>query len=316
EIIDTGPGISTEAKARLFQPFQQGGEGVKKGGTGLGLVISKRQVDLMGGTLQLDSEIGRGSRFYFEVPLQAATSAVAKQPPEERRVVKHLAKGHAVSVLIVDDVRENRDVLSQILQSIGCEVVVAESGQRALDQLQLNVPDIIFMDIRMPGMDGKEAARRIWRQFGKERIALVALSASALEHERQEYLEAGFDEFIGKPFRFEEICNVLPRLLKVEFRYAEEEAAPALATAPDAATVRLPAELLVLLREAAARYNVTRLEKGLEALESHGDPAKTVAAYLRQQVRAGDLDAVSAFLERVKEDVPNSIVKAKQTSSA
>jgi CheY-like chemotaxis protein len=300
EIIDTGPGISTEAQAGLFQPFQQGGEGHRKGGTGLGLVISRRQVELMGGTLQLDSKIGRGSRFFFEVPLQAASSAVAKQTREVTRVVKHLASGHAASVLIVDDVLENRDVLSQILQSIGCEVVVAESGQRALDQLQLKVPDIIFMDIRMPGMDGKEAARRIWQQFGKERITLVALSASVFEHERQEYLEAGFDEFIGKPFRFGEICECLRTLLNVEFEYADSAVAAGGEGDIDPAQISLPVAILSQLREAAERYSVTRLEKCLEELDQDGEMGKRTAAHLRHLIRAGDLEGVSEFLKEVR----------------
>src|SRR5262245_18937359 len=89
------------------------------------------------------------------------------------------------------------------------------------------MPNIIFMDIRMPGMDGKEAARRIWKQFGKEDTMLVARSASVFEQERQGYLEAGFDEFIGKPFRFCEVCECLRTLLSVEFEYADSAVAAA-----------------------------------------------------------------------------------------
>ena len=290
EVIDTGPGIARETQAQLFQPFQQGGEGMRKGGTGLGLVISKRQVELMGGELKLDSEPGRGSRFHFAIPLPPAAGAVARTVKEVARQVKRLATGHSARVLIVDDVRENRDVLSQLLAGIGCDVAVAEDGFKALECLRLGstghwpvpsgdspdgmaggvetkpavllpkptaaVPlgespseaggspalskpneyhpgalgqtrptkpfDIAFLDVRMPGMNGDELARRIVSEWGEQRMKLVAISASVLEHERNAYMESGFGEYLGKPFRFEEVCVCLAKLLRVEFEYEAE----------------------------------------------------------------------------------------------
>ncbi|MBI2925265.1 MAG: response regulator [Verrucomicrobia bacterium] len=302
EIIDTGKGISPENQRDLFQPFQQGTEGRNKGGTGLGLAITKRQVEFMGGTIGVESQPGQGSRFFFDVPLAPAQSEIVAREEQPAREVLGLAPGVRVRVLVVDDVRQNREVLSQLLAGIGCEVTLADGGLVALEQLRAAMPDIVFMDIRMPDLDGPEVVGRIFAEFGRGRTKLVAISASVFAHEQQSYLDAGFDAFVGKPFRFEEVCAVLGRLLNVEFRYAEEEEKTAPATAAlDPATVTLPEAVLIPLREAAARYSVTRLEKDLSELEQNGETGRAVAAYLRRLVRTGDLDGVSGFLEKVKQ---------------
>jgi signal transduction histidine kinase/CheY-like chemotaxis protein len=327
EVIDTGKGISPENLRDLFQPFQQGAEGRKKGGTGLGLAITKRQVELMGGTIGVESEVGQGSRFFFEIPLAPAQGEIVARTEKPTREVRGFKAGTRVRALVVDDVRQNREVLSQMLAGIGCEVAVAEGGLEALAWLRSqrslspsdaltssagpevprdSLPDIVFLDIRMPELDGTEVLRRIVAEFGRGRMKLVAISASVFKHEQQSYLDTGFDAFIGKPFRFEEICGCLHRLLHVEFQYASEEAAPAPAPAAlDPDTVSLAAGCLTALRDAAARYSVTRLEKGFEELEQDGETGRAVAAYLRRLVNAGDLDAVSAFLERVHERKSN-----------
>ena len=234
-------------------------------------------------------------------------------------------------MLVVDDVRQNREVLSQLLAGIGCHVTLTEGGLEALEKLraaagwagsplppEVNhpideaggahgvtrptwMPDIVFMDIRMPDIDGPEVVEKFTAEFGRGRTKLVAISASVFEHEQQGYLKAGFDAFIGKPFKFEEICDCLKRLLNIEFRYAQEPEQAATAPALDPESIQLPSPLLTQLREAAARYSVTRLEQAIEVLEKDGETGKTVAAHLRAQIRGGDLDAVSSFLEKVKE---------------
>jgi signal transduction histidine kinase/ligand-binding sensor domain-containing protein/DNA-binding response OmpR family regulator len=300
EIIDTGQGISPEAQARLFQPFQQSAEGMKKGGTGLGLAITKRQVELMGGTITLESQVGRGSRFCIEVPLAPAQSEVVVHHEQETRQILGLAEGCHVKVLVVDDVRQNRDVLSKLLRGIGCEVETADGGVAALEKLRAAIPDIVFMDIRMPDMEGPEVLRRFFAELGRGRTKLVALSASVLAHEQESYIEAGFDAFIGKPFRFEEICRCMKRLLPVEFRYAEAPASlEAACEAVNPADVRVSPELKEQLREAAERYSVTKLERGFEALSLVGEIEKRAASYLRALAQQGNFDAVADFLKAV-----------------
>jgi signal transduction histidine kinase/ligand-binding sensor domain-containing protein/CheY-like chemotaxis protein/protocatechuate 3,4-dioxygenase beta subunit len=301
EIIDTGKGISPENLKDLFQPFQQGSEGRKKGGTGLGLAITKRQIELMGGRIGVESTVGQGTRFFFDVPLAPAQGEILVHDQNPHREVLGLVPGSHVSVLVVDDVRQNRDVLSQLLNGIGCQVTVAEGGVSALQSLRVAMPDIVFMDIRMPDMDGPIVVERLFAEFGRGRTKLVAISASVFKHEQQGYLEAGFDAFIGKPFHFDEVCDCLEELLHVEFRYSQEAEPSAVTRALDPSTLRLPSAVLNALREAAARYSVTRLEKSIEELEKDGAVGKQVAGYLRQQIRTGDMEAINHFLEQVRE---------------
>jgi DNA-binding response OmpR family regulator len=165
------------------------------------------------------------------------------------------------------------------------------------------LPDIIFLDIRMPEMEGTEVVQRIFEEYGRGCTKLVAISASVFKHEQQSYLDAGFDAFVGKPFRFEEICQVLERLLNVEFEYVGQETKPVDGTVMlDPTTLRLPSARLTQLQEAAARYSVTRLEQGLRQLEGDGETGFKVAAYLRQVLQNGDLEGVTAFLAKVNHD--------------
>lgn len=188
-----------------------------------------------------------------------------------------------------------------MLASIGCGVAVAEDGPRALTQIAAVLPDVIFMNIRMPDMDGKETAREIWKRIGRGRVKLVAISASVFDHERQEYLADGFDDFIGKPFRFDAVCACLRQHLRIEFEGAQETPASDNSAAElNLAAITLPAVVLAELREAASRYSVTRLEQGLADLERTTTEGWQLAAHCRRLIERGDLDAVIAFLEKIQ----------------
>jgi CheY-like chemotaxis protein len=221
DVIDTGPGISESDQKEIFQPFQQSAAGLRKGGTGLGLAITRRQVELMGGEVKLESTLGKGSRFYFVIPLAAARGKLESSRSNETREVVRLATEKTVNALIVDDNQNNRDVLSQLLAGIGCRVRVAESAAEAFARVKEEIPDIIFMDIRMPGMNGAEATRQIIAQHGPEKIKIVAITASVLEHEKAGHMAAGFHSFLSKPFRFPDVCASLQQVLKVDFEYED-----------------------------------------------------------------------------------------------
>lgn len=128
EVIDTGSGVAPELQEELFQPFHQGQEGIKKGGTGLGLAISQRHLDLMGAKLRVESEVGKGSRFYFEIEFEKAVEGAGGREVLRRGAVKSLASGTKLDVLIVDDIVQNRAVLSELLSGIGCQVTAVEGG--------------------------------------------------------------------------------------------------------------------------------------------------------------------------------------------
>ena len=297
EVIDTGIGIPPEAQAKIFEPFQQSEEGAQKGGTGLGLTISKRQIELMGGELSLESEVGVGSNFFFTLTLPPATSDFLDQSVRWSGV-KRLAEGYHLTALIADDTKINRDVLSRMLSDIGAEVIEAENGQQAVEMFRSHQPDIVFMDIRMPVMDGIEATRRLFDEFDKDQLNIVAISASALRHEEEEYFQAGFDDFIGKPFRFERLCECLANVLSVEYEYAESVASPLNGdTEIDLTKVVLPEELLSRLKDAAELYNVTRLERYLSEVDQLGGDAHLLAEHLRALSQNNEIDEIINILQ-------------------
>lgn len=291
EVKDTGPGISAEAQASLFQAFHQGADGAEKGGTGLGLAIATRLISLMGGELHLKSQLGAGSRFFFKIPLAPAKGTDVRGPA--RPPVCHLTAGLKVTALIVDDVRENREVLSALLTDMGCEVKTADSGPRALDLMRKETPDIIFMDIRMPGMDGLETMQRIISDFGPERAKIIACSASALTHEQQRYFAGGFDGFIAKPFRLGSICECLEQLPGVTFQYAKApESLQAGLAALDYAQLKVPKRLRERLKATAEVYSTTELKQCLHELEKLGEHEQRLAAKLRELLQSYDMEAI------------------------
>jgi CheY-like chemotaxis protein len=217
--------------------------------------------------------------------------------------VLRLASNSHVNALVVDDNQNNRDVLSQLLLGIGCRVRLAESALEAFQRVKEEKPDIIFMDIRMPGMNGAEATRNIIAEHGPDKIKIVAITASVLEHEKAGHMAAGFHAFLSKPFRFPDVCASLKQLLRVEFEYQDESDAKApSAEVLDASKCSIPQAVWDGLKEAADRYSLTGLKKAIEPLENNGDSSRQAVEHLKRLIHDGDLDRVSAFLEQVKRE--------------
>ena len=299
EVIDTGAGIPQKDQAAIFKPFQQSEDGAGKGGTGLGLAIAKRYVQLMGGELALESgeEIRRGvgSRFFFTVSLTPATDDVSTDLIYDGQQIIRLADGYQVKALVADDTKENRDVLSKILSDIGVEVIVAENGQEAVEMVRSHQPDIVFMDIRMPVMDGMEATKQILEEFGRDRLKIVAISASALAHQQERYSEVGFDAFIAKPFLSERIYDCLAKLLYIEYE-CEADDSPEV----DFSEIVIPEELLEKLRGAAEICNITKLMDYLDEMEPLGTAGERLAEHLRAPVRNYDMETILTILSQIR----------------
>jgi len=291
-VRDTGSGISPLQQEEIFVPFQQGAQEGHRGGTGLGLAIARQHTELMGGRLQVESALGQGARFFFTLPLEPAQGSVVRWAETRYRRVVRLKADHAPQVLIVDDVATNREILAQILERIGVRVRQARSGEEALEVVRQGLPDLVFMDIRMPGMDGLEALRRLRQAHGP--LPVAAISASVMEHEKQYYLRCGFDAFLDKPFRLEDLYACLEQLLGVEYEYSAEEEEEVVVP------VELPVDLARRCTEAAQFYRVTELRRYLEEIEALGEDGRRLAQRLREQVQAYDMEGVLALLNQTE----------------
>jgi PAS domain S-box-containing protein len=222
EVEDTGPGISAEDQKRLFQPFVQLGEAGTQKGTGLGLAISRQFAELMGGTIGVTSTPGKGSVFRVEVPVETVAEAgiVTSERAPPGREVTGLAPGQpARRILIAEDQRENQMLLDQLMTKIGLDVKVADNGQECVKLFQEWHPHFIWMDRRMPVMDGMEAARAIRGLPGGGDVKIVAVTASVFKEQQQEMLDAGMDDFLRKPYRFSEVYDCLAKQLGLTYVY-------------------------------------------------------------------------------------------------
>jgi PAS domain S-box-containing protein len=225
EVKDTGPGIAPEELEILFDAFAQTESGRQsQQGTGLGLAISREFVRLMGGDLTLTTQVQQGTTFRFDIPLVIAqplhsnTLDGAPAPPQQR-VIGLAPNQPSYRLLIVEDRDENRQLLVKLLEPLGFEIRQAANGREAIDQWESFAPHLIWMDLRMPVMDGYEATRQIKSQQHKQATTILALTASAFEEERAAAIAAGCDDFIRKPFREEEIFEKMAHYLGISYRY-------------------------------------------------------------------------------------------------
>jgi CheY-like chemotaxis protein len=297
EVEDTGAGIAAEEHERIFEPFQQGEAGNDGRGTGLGLAIARRQVEIMGGRLVVDSSPGHGSTFRFTLELPPAHEVLSHgaHPPREAR---GLAAGQHVRALVVDDIPENREVLAIMLTSVGCEVIVAENGRQALEAARVSRPGIVFMDIRMPGLDGLSTARSIIGEFAAAGMKVVALSASVLPHERESCLKAGCDDFIAKPVLAGRVHSCIEHLLGVAFDYGPG-AGDGNNNAIDLGQLALPAELAERLAVAAELHSATVLKECLAELGRFGPPGERLARHLRGFLSSYDMKTIQHIVARI-----------------
>ncbi len=219
-VSDSGPGIATEEQSRLFEPFAQiGDHRLHAEGTGLGLNVSRGIVEQMGGTLQVESRAGWGSRFWFEIPLPAATGAVASPAATPRQIIGY--NGARRRILVADDNPTNARLLIDILEPLGFTVTTAVDGLDAVEQAKAVRPDLVLLDLRMPRLDGFGAARAITEAFPGNAPRMIGVSASAFEPDREACRQAGCADFLAKPFREEQLFAALERQLGLKWCYAD-----------------------------------------------------------------------------------------------
>ncbi len=219
EVEDTGVGIAPEQARRIFDPFVQAREGQPiKEGAGLGLAISRKYVQLMGGKIRVASTLHKGSVFSFDVlaDLVGPTDVVAREQSAHR--VIGLAPGTPpYRILVVEDMEVSRLLLRSLLESVGFQVREAANGQEAIEAFEQWKPDLIWMDMLMPVMDGYEATRRIKASNRERRTTIISISASSFEEEKELALSSGCDDFVRKPFKEADIFDAMSRHLGVQY---------------------------------------------------------------------------------------------------
>jgi PAS domain S-box-containing protein len=230
EVRDTGIGIEQDALATIFDAFTQTKAGAGAGGTGLGLAICAHLVKRLGDRLQVESEVGRGSRFYFALPLVEASRPPGSTRPDTEEVPlpldARLAPGVDVTALVVDDSTASRRILATLLESAGVRVITAAGGLEAIELARTHRPEVIFMDLKMSDLDGIEATRRLGGDPATAEIPVVAVTASAFGTTRQTARDAGCVDYLSKPVRAESLFAMLQTHLGVHFVTGGDHAVP------------------------------------------------------------------------------------------
>ncbi|MBF0501670.1 MAG: response regulator [Candidatus Riflebacteria bacterium] len=239
EVIDTGPGISNEDRLRLFQPFEQIPSPGSFGGTGLGLAISKRLVELMNGTIGVDSITGYGSTFWFTIQVSPSpkTSTNTVSTPSNATLFSESDKTPAnfssdtmnpsLHVLVAEDNLVNQKVASRLLEELDCHVDIVSDGCQAIAALGKKHYDAIFLDCRMPNLDGFQTAREIRRREAEgTHIPIIAMTAFALEGDRDRCLSAGMDDYIAKPIMLQELRRSLASVIEQRLIRIASESLP------------------------------------------------------------------------------------------
>ncbi|EHQ06236.1 ATP-binding protein [Leptonema illini] len=265
EVEDSGKGIAPEECRRIFEPFVQLGDQGGSHGTGLGLAITKQYVELMGGSISVTSSPEKGSVFRVELPLEEAKEDDIQRANEaEQREILGIAGRSDYRILIVEDQRDNQLLLQTLMENIGLSVRIASNGEEGVRLFESYRPHFIWMDRRMPVMDGIEATKKIRSLPGGADVRIVAVTASAFAEQRDEMLAVGLDDFVRKPYRPAEIYDCLAEHLKIEYLYESVPSAHRMLTAESFSSI--PQEILSELRSSLESLHVDRIERAVAAV--------------------------------------------------
>ncbi|WP_445158316.1 ATP-binding protein [Halomonas sp. E14] len=294
-VYDTGPGIPEALHDRLFEPFLQADASISRhyGGTGLGLAICRRLTYAMGGSIGVDSRPGVGSRFWFELPLEAAEGE--PEPEAERGKPRPLPQAAGAQVLLVEDNAVNQQVAVAMLERLGCRVQVVGSGPQALERVEQASFDLIFMDVQMPGMDGLQATRRLRALGGwQAQVPIVAMTAAGPGADRERCLKAGMSDYLTKPLDRMALARCLQRVAQA----TDPAAAPGSDVAIDASrqvdTGLLDPQALAELLETLGPGPLATL------VALHREQLANYRQAMAQALAQHDLEGVAAAAHRTK----------------
>jgi len=302
QVEDTGVGIKKENLDKIFLPFEQVGAVHKQAeGTGLGLAISQKIATMMGGSLNVQSQIGKGSIFWLEVDVTESTEwAVNSHESSQRRIIGF--KEPKQKILVVDDRWENRSVISNLLKTIGFEMIEAQDGQEGLDKAREMSPDLIICDLTMPIMDGHEMIEELRQDELFQNIPIIVSSASVFETDRQKSLDAGANEFLPKPIQSDILLNSIQKLLGLEWIYEVPNESNQI---HDINPLKIKCSGLVLpsIEDLHLLYDLSRkglihnLNQEMERIEKADRQLRPFIQEIRQLVKSYQLTKIRTFIE-------------------
>lgn len=299
EVQDTGPGMSPESAAKLFKAFEQVGDSMQRAqGTGLGLAISQSLVQAMGGDIQLHSVLDQGSTFWFELDFASTQMGRDHETQQLGTIVGYTEPRR--KLLLVDDNTFNRAMLVNLLSPLGFDLAEADNGRQGVEQAQVFQPDLILMDLAMPGMRGDEATRIIRQYPELQKTVIVIASASAFEEDRKHAANVGANDFITKPINIQELLRLLEKHLHLVWQYDAVEAQPTPVVPAEFELIPPPDDEIMLLYDLAMRGDVTSVQKRLTHIETLGTQYHPFAAKLRELAKNFDVDAIEALIEKFR----------------
>jgi CheY-like chemotaxis protein len=293
EIIDTGVGMPPEQLKKIFLPFEQVGDAKQRAkGTGLGLAITQQLVNLMGGEVHVESELGKGSRFWFDLSFPVVEVALRdSQADEERGITGY--KGKALKVLVVDDKAQNRHVLRDLLTPLGFEITEGEDGLQEVELARELQPDLILTDLVMPVMDGFKAVKAI-RLFDKE-VPIIAISASVWEAEQQISLKIGCNAFLPKPVDAQKLLALIEKHLGLTWLYEQKATEPK--DPCEQALIPPPPQQLEALYETAMLGLMSDIRKQMDQLEQLDAKYAPFANKVRELAKGFEDEQIVALVE-------------------
>jgi signal transduction histidine kinase/DNA-binding response OmpR family regulator len=303
EIEDTGMGIAPEELDTVFEAFTQTASGSHEEGTGLGLSISRKFVHLMGGEITVQSILGQGTVFRFDVQVELYNCEELPTRQSTQKVIGIEPHHPSYRILVVDDRTENRQIVVQLLEPVGFEVREAVNGKEAIEIWQEWKPHLIWMDMRMPVMNGYEATQYIKSQLKGQATFIIALTASTLEKEKSIVLASGCDDFVRKPFRESVLFEIMAKYLGVTYVYETSRELDSIQDhlitdfllEPSALTV-MPRDWLVQLEQAALELDG---ESIIELLDRIPDEHTLLARALKNKVDDFDFDDIAQLIQGV-----------------
>jgi signal transduction histidine kinase/ActR/RegA family two-component response regulator len=297
-VADTGVGISPDDAKKLFQAFEQVGEDKRKSeGTGLGLTISQQIVELMGSQIQVKSQLGVGSDFFFEVELPLAEDWREQQTTAIGNLIGY--EGKPREILVVDDRWENRAVLLNLLEPLGFVIREAENGQRALEQLQERLPDLVITDLEMPVMDGFEMLQKIRNHDSFKELTVIVSSASVAQLDQQMSLEAGGNDFLAKPVQAEDLFNALAKYLNLTWRCeANTPAEPPVTESPVTELIPPPVEDLQLLLELTQKGRLKQIKEAAAPIVAKNSDYQAFMQKVLQLAQQFQAEQIEQLIQR------------------